>query len=203
VATVLKRISRPADVLTDMRIRSETILTLLIVLVVAVDAFVGLQVYQQRAEAPAPVALPLTSVPATTPATTPRSGTGSTSEDGAEPAAVVAAREVSTRYAVQNAVISTALAFVERGVMPTDSFAVQSLVPGASFVDGVGRADVAIIGVLRTDSTMLFVAAESEDRWICAAIDGNAQTTVYGRGQTKESIDEFSKCIGPNDGWAN
>ncbi len=185
-----------------MRMRPEMVLNLLIVLVIAVDAFVGLQVYQQRAEAPVPLASPLTSPATATPATTPRTD-GPRSEGTTEPGVVAVARGVSTRNSVQNAVISSALAFVDDGVMPADSFILQSMVPGASFVDGVGRSGVGVIGVERTAAMILFVAAETEDNWVCAVVDGTAQTTVYGRGPNRDSVGSFSQCVGPSDGWAS
>lgn len=178
-----------------MSVRAETLLNILIVFVLAIDGFVALQVFQQRALA-TDVALPPAVV-----VTVPVNDDPTTPEDEAEPGAVAVAVGVQARNEVQSAVLASQLHFSENTLMPADSFALSTLVPGPRFVDGVGRAAVGIIGVDRTDATILFVTAVSDQEWICASVDGSGQTTQYGVGATAAAVGDLSSCVGSQDAW--
>lgn len=179
-----------------MTVRTETVLSLLIVLVLALDAFVALQVYQQGGIASQSVP-PLSISTATT--TPPPNGEDTTPEGAESPVAIAVG--VQARNEVQSAVLAAQLAFAEDGVMPADSFAIQARVPGPRFVDGAVRAGLGVVGIDRTDTTILFVTAESEERWICASVDGSSQTTQYGQGTARDAIDDLASCSGSQDGW--
>jgi hypothetical protein len=181
-----------------MTVRVETMLNLLVVLILAVDAFVGLQVFQQRAVVADPVIPPSLLIPSTTVAVDGVEPTD-TVPDGTGPIATTTG--VLARNEVQSAVLAAQLAFVADGVMPADSFAIHAKVPGPRFVDGATRAAVGIIGVERTDTTILFVTAEAEQSWICASVDGPAEVTQYGKASTRDAMDDFASCIGTQDTW--
>lgn len=108
---------------------------------------------------------------------------------------------VTARNTVQSAVLAAQLFFVENTAMPSDSFAMQGLVPGPRFVDGVERASTGVIGIVATPTTILFVTAVSESQWICAAIDGPTETTQYASADTRDELAAVSQCIGNVGDW--
>lgn len=185
-----------------MRFRTETLLNLLIVVVLAVDAFIALQIYQQRMSEPEPIVA--LSRPATSTTASPETEEPAavTAGGGTVKNAIATTNAVNAKAAMQSAVLRSELVFVEDGAMPANAFALEAAVPGAKFVDGVGRADVGIIGVDRTDTTLLLVTAVTEGEWLCAAVDGQRRQTTYNRGQTRDTVAALANCTGTQDTWS-
>ena len=165
------------------RPRMDSVLNVLIVVLIAIDAMVGMAVVNQNAKVSDAQPL-LTAPPATT---APVATTVPAQSDGGDGVASIATFEQ-----LQSSMVA-ARSLQVQNERPIEAADLTAALPGLTFVNGFTAAGPGVIGVSSNTDGFLLLTQDAAGSWVCAGTDA-AGTSALGFSSERDTVASLTGC---------